>query len=167
MFLHTSLSSSAKKNPNASLLMHWNVYCGPHKKHNFWKLMIYLKNCLCAGSPFLKTFSPVSEITAMIPPPNFSGLHTVRVTQSCTPQQDTFVTLLPFSPHTAEAHWSPGVVSAVIYFTPNDATEKGRGGVVTWGPGVQCPQHHLLLKFTWKGLYIKCAADNTGISANQ
>ena len=139
-------------------------------KSIFWKLTIYLKNCLCilvlAFSPCLENIFSSPRKNSYNPLLNFSGLHTHRpvCTQPATPQQDNCATLLPLP-----EDWDPVIArgcscSHLLRTKPlhwKEAWERG----TTWNPGA-VPTTPSLRTVTRRGLCIKGAAGGTCISGN-
>lgn len=134
MFLRTSLSESVKEKVKCFFSHTGKRTLWGHKKHAFWKLMIYLEkkpSCLCNFSPF-SSLRNNSYNNAL---PNVSGRHSHVDIQPPRPWQDTFLTLLPFPP----MNWDPRLSQGCLLESSasHQATHRQEAWVgVTWDPGV-------------------------------
>lgn len=135
MFLHTSLSESAKEKSKCffshTMKCIQKAYLLKTDQLNFFK-----KTTVCAlaffvfvfVSIFRKTRLPVSETAATISSQRSGAIAHTRVHISpLLPGKTAFLPLCLPHPRT-EPHGPPRVVSAVPYFPPSDPTDKRREG---------------------------------------
>lgn len=159
--------SLQRKNPNVSFLIRWNVY----KKRTFWKLISYIflkNNCLCTGFfCFCFCFYFPKDTSSSLRNSSYNIFPKVRGhrTHSCshkppTPWQDSFLTPLPPPPPNRAPRTSQSCFCSPLLPSQRPHWQKAWGWGITWGPGVWCPQHRLLVKLPSTGLCVKGAANH-------